>query len=143
MAVSMQSTESGGVVNFSVGDTLTVNGKIVAQGLISPDAGVRYVDYKNLESWYERRYGSDQSYTYTVPADGILTLNVSGNASQDNPPTLTATVNGESVEVTANERATGYNVTCVPAKAGDTFAFKMRGYSSSYMTISGTFCPYR
>lgn len=26
MAVSMQSTESGGVVNFSVGDALTVNG---------------------------------------------------------------------------------------------------------------------
>ena len=54
MAVSMQSTESGGVVNFSVGDTLTVNGKIVAQGLVTPDAGVRYTDYKN--------------HIYTVPS---------------------------------------------------------------------------
>ena len=143
MAVSMQSTESGGVVNFSVGDTLTVNGKIVAQGLVTPDAGVRYTDYKNRESWSETRYGSSQSYNYTVPADGILTLSVSCNDSQDIKPSLTVTINGESVPTSTSTRASGYAITSVPAKAGDTFAFKMSGYSSSYMNISGVFYPYR
>ena len=142
MAVSMQSTESGGVVNFSVGDTLTVNGKIVAQGLVTPNTGVRYADIGSKQT-FERR-GS--SYTYTVPADGILTYAVSVQAADDYEPALTVTVNGVQVYHAngAYNANTGFRFDSLPVKANDTITSVMdTSYRGSSMYVYGTFYSYR
>ena len=142
MAVSMQSTESGGVVNFSVGDTLTVNGKIVAQGLVTPNAGVRYADIGSKQT-FERR-GS--SYTYTVPADGILTYGVSVQAADDYEPALTVTVNGVQVYHAngAYNANNGFGFDSLPVKANDTITSVMdASYSGASMYVYGTFYSYR
>lgn len=143
MAVSMQSTESGGVVNFSVGDTLTVNGKIVAQGLVTPDAGVRYADIGSKKT-FEWRGAS--SYTYTVPADGILTYSVTVQAADDYEPPLTITVNGVQVYHAdgAYNTNNGFSFDSLPVKANDVVTSVINAsYNGSSMYVHGTFYSYR
>lgn len=73
MAVSIQSTSSGGTINFSEGDTLTVNGKIVAENVISaqPTNGI----YSDIASKTEDTFTAvNGTYTYTFPVDGLYTI---------------------------------------------------------------------
>ena len=144
MAVSMQSTSSGGTINFSQGDTLTVNGKIVAQGLVSPDTGHVYADVVNAQAISWTTWRSETTHTYTVPADGLLTLSITVRGSSDDLyPNLTVTFNGTQVLSTTDRSYIEYSVISLPVKANDAFTAVISTNHNSGMTFTGTFYPYR
>lgn len=145
MAVSMQSTSSGGTINFSQGDTLTVNGKIVAQGLISPDTGHVYADVASAQAISWTTWRSETTHTYTVPADGLLTLSIEvrGSSSDDVYPNLTVTFNGTQVLSTTDRSYVEYSVMSLPVKDNDSFTAVISTNYNSGMTFTGTFYPYR
>ena len=142
MAVSMQSTSSGGTINFSEGDTLTVNGKIVAQGIISPSASHTYADLFNAQDINWTTWRSETTHTYTVPADGILTLSIIRRGF-DYYPNITIIINGTQVLNRTDNDSTGYALASLPVKAGDTFTAVISTNHNAGMTFTGTFYPYR
>ena len=144
MAVSMQSTESGGVVNFSVGDTLTVNGKIVAQGLVTPDAGVHYVDFASKQKIDWSAWRGATTYTYTAPSDGVLSLIIGTNGSGYHPG-LTVTINGVKVfeDLSLTESSRRYEFTSLPVKANDTFTGVINNNHNAGLFFIGEFFTYR
>lgn len=139
MAVSMQSTSSGGQISFSEGDTLTVNGKIVAQGLVSPDTGHVYADVANAQKVnQEIRF----DYTYTVPADGILSISVY-QKSNGNSHGITVYFNSVKIHSTGQTTNTiNYVLTALPCKKDDTIRITT-DYSSDFADFSATLYPYR
>lgn len=139
MAVSMQSTSSGGTINFSQGDTLTVNGKIVAQGLVSPDTGHVYADVVNAQRVNQKiRF----DYTYTVPVDGILSVDVY-QASNGNNHGITVYFNNVKIHSTGQTTSViNYGLTMLPCKKDDTIRITT-DYSSDFADFSATFYPYR
>ena len=139
MAVLMQSTSSGGTINFSQGDTLTVNGKIVAQGLVSPDTGHVYADVANAHRVnQEIRF----DYMYTVPADGILSISVY-QKSNGNSHGITVYFNSVKIHSTGQTTNTiNYGLNTLPCKKDDTIRITT-DYSSDFADFSATFYPYR
>lgn len=139
MAVSMQSTSSGGTINFSEGDTLTVNGKIVAQGIVSPDTGHVYADVANAQKVNQQiRF----DYTYTVLADGILSISVY-QKSNGNSHGITVYFNDAQIHKTQQTTSTiSYSLSSIPCKMNDAIRITT-DYSSDFADFNATFYPYR